>query len=517
MLSPPLSFLFFPILLAAVLLFLLHSSKLRRRRHNLPPGPPGWPIVGNLFQVARSGKPFFKYVNEDLRPKYGPIFTLNMGSRILIVVSDANLAHEALIQKGALFATRPAENPTRAVFSCGKFTVNASDYGPVWRSLRRNMVQNMLASARIKEFRSLRRSVMDNLVDRLRVEAAENRGAVWVLRNVRFAVFEILLAMCFGFEMDKSTVERIDRVMKSVLLVLDPRIDDFLPVLSPFFRKQRNRVAEVRKEQLDTIVPVIERRRRALIDGLGIGSDGTKALSFSYLDTLFDLRVEGRTEAGPSDPELVSLVSEFLNGGTDTTATAVEWGMAQLIANSNVQEKLYREVTAIAGTGRTRRKVEEKDLERMPYLQAVVKELLRKHPPTYFALTHAVTEATTLGGYDIPSDASVEVYLPGIGDDPKIWVEPERFNPDRFGPDKEEEVDMTGVSGVKMMPFGVGRRICPGLGLAMVHLQLMIARMVQEFEWSVFPVGARGVDFEEKFEFTVVMKNTLRAVIKPRV
>ncbi|CAN1140132.1 Cytochrome P450 77A1 (Fragment) [Linum perenne] len=214
--------------------------------------------------------------------------------------------------------------------------------------------------------------------------------------------------------------------MKSVLIVLDPRIDDFLPVLSLFFRTQRNRVAQVRKEQVDAIVPLIERRRRALING--VNSDDPKTLSFSYLDTLFDLQVEGR-KSGPSDFELVSLISEFLNGGTDTTATAVEWGI--------------------------------------------------------------------------------------IGNDPKIWVEPERFDPERFAMGKEE-ADITGVREVKMMPFGVGRRICPGLGLATVHLELMIGRMVQEFEWSVFPARSE-VDFEEKFEFTVVMKNTLRAVIKPRV
>ncbi|CAN1140128.1 Cytochrome P450 77A3, partial [Linum perenne] len=498
----------------------LHNSSRHGRRHPLTqilqtpqqPQPSPWSTwLANRRQPVPSHplrKPFFKYVNEDLRPKYGPIFTLKMGTRTLIIVSDATLAHEALIEKGAIFATRPAENPTRSIFSCRKFTVNASLYGPVWRSLRRNMVQNMLASARIKEFRNLRESAMDSLVDRIRVEAAENRGSVWVLRNARFAVFKILLAMCFGFEMDEPTVEKIDRVMKSVLIVLDPRIDDFLPVLSLFFRTQRNRVAQVRKEQVDAIVPLIERRRRALING--VNSDDPKTLSFSYLDTLFDLQVEGR-KSGPSDFELVSLISEFLNGGTDTTATAVEWGMAELIANRHVQDKLYREITAVAG----KRKIEEKDLESMPYLQAVVKELLRKHPPTYFALTHAVVEETTLGGYDIPTDAGVEVYLPGIGNDPKIWVEPERFDPERFAMGKEE-ADITGVREVKMMPFGVGRRICPGLGLATVHLELMIGRMVQEFEWSVFPARSE-VDFEEKFEFTVVMKNTLRAVIKPRV
>ncbi|CAI0410693.1 unnamed protein product [Linum tenue] len=496
--------LIFPFLAAVIFL----SFSKRKRRPNLPPGPPGWPIVGNLFQVSRSGKPFFQYVDEVLRPNYGPIFTLKMGARTLIVLTDADLAHEAFIEKGATFATRPAENPTRAIFSCNKFTVNAALYGPVWRSLRRNMVQNMLGSGRVKEFRRLRESSMNTLVARIRAEAGENgEGPVWVLQNARFAFFRILLAMCFGFEMDDDTVDEMDRVLKSVLMVLDPRIDDFLPILRPFFLKQRNRAAAVRKEQVDAIVPLIKRRRRMLQDHVL----DPKAMSFSYLDTLFELRVDGR-DSGPSDPELVTLVSEFVNGGTDTTATAVEWGIAQLIANPEVQGNLYAEVAAVVGG--SGRKIGEEDVESMPYLQAVVKEILRKHPPTYFTLSHAVTEPATLGGYDVPTDASVEVFLPAIGEDPRIWSDPGRFEPGRFASGREE-ADITGVTGVKMLPFGGGRRICPGLGLASVHLHLMMARMVQEFEWSAFPPAAE-IDFEGRMAFTVVMKHSLRAIVKPR-
>ncbi|XWS56887.1 hypothetical protein CRYUN_Cryun09bG0124400 [Craigia yunnanensis] len=216
------------------------SFKSNSKRLNLPPGPPGWPVVGNLFQAARSGKPFFEYV-DDLRRKYGPIFTLRMGTRTMIILRDAKLCHEALIDKGALFASRRRENPTRNIFSCNKFTVNAAVYGPVWRSLRRNMVQNMLSSSRLKEFRSTREHAMDKLIDRLRAEAAANNGVASVLKNARFSVFCILVGMCFGIEMDDETVEKMDQVMKTVLITLDPRIDDYLPILSPFFNEQRKR------------------------------------------------------------------------------------------------------------------------------------------------------------------------------------------------------------------------------------------------------------------------------------
>ncbi|XVF82751.1 hypothetical protein PTKIN_Ptkin16aG0074700 [Pterospermum kingtungense] len=498
--------LFFTVLVAVLIscLILFSSRKSKSKRLNLPPGPPGWPVVGNLFQVARSGKPFFEYV-DGLRRNYGPIFTLKMGTRTMIILSDAKLCHEAFIEKGALFASRPQENPTRSIFSCNKFTVNAAVYGPVWRSLRRNMVQNMLSSSRIKEFRGTRELAMDKFIDRLRAEAEANNGVVSVLKNVRFAVFCILLGMCFGIEMDEETNEKMDQVMKSVLITLDPRIDDYLPILRPFFSKQRKQVLQVRKQQVDYIVPIIEKRREALLNP---GSDKS-AMSFSYLDTLFDLKIEGR-KSSPSNSELVTLCSEFLNGGTDTTATALEWGTAQLIENPDIQSKLYDEIKWTVGN----RKVDECDIEKMKYLQAVVKELLRKHPPTFFSLTHAATEATTLGGFDIPTDANVESFIGGISEDPKIWSNPEKFDPDRFYLGKED-ADITGVTEVKMMPFGVGRRICPGLGMATLHVHLMLARMVQEFQWSAYPPNTK-IDFSGKFEFTVVMKNSLKAMIKPR-
>jgi cytochrome P450 len=347
---------------------------------------------------------------------------------------------------------------------------------------------------------------MDKLIARIKSEADANDGTVFVLRNARFAVFCILLTMCFGIDLDEETIERVDQMMKTVLLVLDPRIDDYLPLLSPFFSKQRKRVQVVRREQIQTLVPLIEKRRSILQNP----ESNPNAMPFSYIDSLFDLEIEGR-KSTPTNAEIVTLVSEFINGGTDTTGTAIEWAIARIIENPLIQTKLYDEIKSTVGD----KAVEEKDAEKMVYLNAFVKELLRKHPPTYFSLTHAVTEPATLAGYDIPTDTNVEIFLPGISEDPKIWKDPVRFDPDRFLTGGEE-ADMIGTGGIKMIPFGVGRRICPGLSMATVHINLMIARMVQEFEWSSYPEGSK-VDMSEKLEFTVVMKNSLRAKVKPRV
>ncbi|KAJ0243899.1 Cytochrome P450 77A4 [Hirschfeldia incana] len=496
-------FFFFFTLFITVFVYTLTRVRHKSKRVNLPPGPPGWPVVGNLFQFARSGKQFFEYVDE-MKKIYGPILTLRMGIRTMIIISDANLAHQALIERGAQFATRPVETPTRKIFSSSDITVHSAMYGPVWRSLRRNMVQNMLSANRLKGFASARKSAVDKLVERIKSEAEENDGLVWVLRNARFAAFCILLDMCFGVEMDEESIEKMDRMMTEILIAVDPRIHDYLPILTPFYSKERKLALELRRKLVEFVVEFIEKRRSAIRN-----SDET-ASPFAYLDTLFNLKIDGR-ETTPSDEDLVTLCSEFLNAGTDTTGTAIEWGVAQLITNPKIQSRLYDEIKSTVGD----RTVDEKDLDKLVFLQAFVKEVLRRHPPTYFTLTHGVTEPTTLYGYDIPVGANVEFYLPGMSEDPNIWDKPDKFDPDRFITGGED-ADLTGVAGVKMMPFGIGRRICPGLGMAIVHVELMVARMVQEFEWSTNPPES-GVDFAGKLVFAVVMKNPLRAMVKARV
>ncbi|KAF3785634.1 Cytochrome P450 89A9 [Nymphaea thermarum] len=203
----------------------------------------------------------------------------------------------------------------------------------------------------------------------------------------------------------------------------------------------------------------------------------------------------------------------FLNGGTDTTSTAVQWVMANLVKDRQIQAKLHEEIRTVVGEDG---EVSEESVSRMPYLKAVIMEALRRHPPGHFVLPHTVTEEeVSLNGYSVPKDATINFMVGEMGLDGKVWKHPLDFRPERFLPGGEgEDVDLTGSREIKMMPFGAGRRICPGMGLALLHLQYFVANMVREFEWSV-PDG-EPVDLTEKVEFTVVMKNPLRAKIESR-
>ncbi|XP_062185055.1 cytochrome P450 77A4-like [Phragmites australis] len=423
----------------------------RHRGLRLPPGPPGWPVVGNLFQVAFSGKLFIHYIRDLLR-EYGPILTLRMGERTIVVISSAELAHEAFVVKNRFVLRMRAE-----------------------------------------------------------VAASPDGASVWVLRNARFAVFCILLDMTFGLlDLDEEHIVHIDAVMKRVLLAVGVRMDDYLPFLRPFFWRQQRRALAVRREQIDTLLPLINRRRAILRDMQSSPPNPNVAAPFSYLDSVLDLNIEGRDVV--TDDELVTLCAELLNGGTDTTATAIEWAMARIVDNPSIQARLHEEIMQQVGDARP---VDDKDIDSMPYLQAFVKELLRKHPPTYFALTHAAVQpGSKLAGYDVPTDANLDIFLPTISEDPKLWERPTEFDPDRFL-SGGETADMTGSAGIRMIPFGAGRRICPGLAMGTTHIALMVARMVQAFEWRAHP-SQQPLDFKDKVEFTVVMARPLLATVKPR-
>ncbi|CAL5214851.1 unnamed protein product [Lathyrus oleraceus] len=212
---------------------------------------------------------------------------------------------------------------------------------------------------------------------------------------------------------------------------------------------------------------------------------------------------------------MISLCSEFLNAGTDTTSTALQWIMANLVKYPEVQNKIMAELKAAFGDERNEEntEVKEEDLHKLPYLKSVILEGLRRHPPGHFVLPHTVKEDVVLNGYLVPKDGIVNFMVADIGRDPRVWEDPMAFKPERFL--KDETFDITGSKEIKMMPFGVGRRICPGYNLAMLHLEYFVANLVWNFEWKVAEGGQ--VDLSEKHEFTVVMKNPLQVHISPRV
>ncbi|CAK9176705.1 unnamed protein product [Ilex paraguariensis] len=480
-------------------------------RKNLPPGPPGWPLVGNLFQVILQRRHFI-YVVRDLRIKYGPIFTMQMGQRTLIIITSSELIHEALVQRGHIFASRPPDSPIRLLFSVGKCAINSAEYGPLWRTLRRNFVTELINPTRIKQCSWIRKWAMENHMKRLENEFLQ-KGFVEVMKNCRLTICSILICLCFGAKISEDRIKIIESILKDVMMMTTPKLPDFMPVLMPLFRWQLTEAKELRRKQMECLVPLL-RDRKAFVESGGnpssSSSEMVSPIGAAYIDSLFQLEPAGRGRFG--EEELVTLCSEVINAGTDTSATATEWALLHLVMNQEMQEKLYKEIVHCVGKDGV---ITDGDVEKMPYLGAVVKETFRRHPPSHFVLSHAATEETELGGFTIPANVNVEFYTAWVTEDPTIWKDPGEFRPERFldGGDGVD-VDITGMRGVKMMPFGAGRRICPAWTLGTLHINLLLAKMVRAFKWV--PVPGAPPDPTETFAFTVVMKNPLNAVILPR-
>ncbi|XP_059667446.1 cytochrome P450 89A2-like [Cornus florida] len=519
---------------------LLFSSSSHNKK-KLPPGPSTFPIIGN-FLLLRKSFSEIELVLKDLRQKYGPIITLHIGSRPAIFIGNHSLAHKVLVQNGAVFSDRPKALAAGKIINSNQHSVSSAAYGPTWRTLRRNLTSEILHPSRVKNYSAARNWVLAILINRLNKSQSESKSVI-VVDHFQYAMFCLLVLMCFGDKLEEKQIKEIERVQRELLLSFDRfNILNFWPTIGKIlFRNRWKELIRLRQNEDAVLIPLIRARsvevalKKQRKEEYGDG-DGVVA----YVDTLMDLELP-EEKRKLNDDEMVSLCEEFLNAGTDTTSTALQWIMASLVKYPDVQAKLYEEVTGVVGPPPPLPPsdeeaglivIKEEDLPRMPYLKAVVLEGLRRHPPGHFVLPHSVTEETELEGFVVPKNATINFMVAEMGWDSKVWDDPMDFKPDRFltsttvngiggGADKEAVIggeaggfDITGSREIKMMPFGAGRRICPASSLALLHLEYFVANLIWYFKWTAGDDG--DVDLSEKQEFTVVMKNPLRVHLSPR-
>ncbi|KAF3444112.1 hypothetical protein FNV43_RR13802 [Rhamnella rubrinervis] len=499
-------------LLKATLTLLFRSKPKPEPTGKLPPGPITIPIIGNFLWLYKSFAEL-EPVLRNLHEKYGAIVTLHIGTRPAIFIRSRSLAHEALIQNGAVFADRLPALLADKIITSNQHNISSASYGPKWRLFRRNLTSEILHPSRVKSYSRARKWVLEILVNSLQLQSK-----VRVKDHFQYAMFCLLALMCFGDKLDENKIKEIEAVQRRLLLGIGRfNVLNFWPswLTKILLRKRWEELLQIRKDQEAVLVPLINARKKTKLmsNGKEDHHDEEEAV-VSYVDTLLELQLPDEKRK-LDDAEMVSLCSEFFSAGTDTTSTALEWIMANLVKHPHIQERLLTEIKGVVVDGEE--EVKEEDLQTMPYLKAVVLEGLRRHPPGHFVLPHAVTEDVVLDGYLVPKNGSVNVTVAEMGWDPKVWEDPMAFKPERFLKDQSDgvyhDIDITGSKEIKMMPFGVGRRICPGSALAMLHLEYFVANLVLKFQWT----AADEVDLSEKQEFTVVMKNPLQASISPRL
>ncbi|XWS65003.1 hypothetical protein CRYUN_Cryun05aG0053400 [Craigia yunnanensis] len=220
------------------------------------------------------------------------------------------------------------------------------------------------------------------------------------------------------------------------------------------FRKRWQELLQVRRKQEEVLIPLIRARRNIKEESSNKIKQEKDEYVLAYVDTLFDLQLPEENRK-LKEEEMASLCSEFLNAGTDTTSTALQWIMANLVKYKNFQDKLYREIKGIVGEGA--KMVKEDDLHKMSYLKADILESLRRHPPLHFVLPHAVTEDVVLNGCLVPENGMLNFMVAEMGWDSTVWEDPMAFKPERFlsnGEKGGEAFDITGSREIKMTIWG---------------------------------------------------------------
>ncbi|XP_066320927.1 cytochrome P450 89A2-like [Miscanthus floridulus] len=496
------------VVIALISLFLLAHARNRKnpKAGSLPPGPPALLFLAKFLALRRSIFDLAPLL-RDMHARYGPVISLRL-ARTLVFVANRRLAHRLLVQGGATFDDRPPPVDPNSLFTAGGRDVASSPYGSYWRLVRRNLAGEALQPARVALFAPARRWACDGLVDRLRRQSA-SRGAgddaaVTLRPSLRRAMFELLVYMCFGAQLGQDALDEMERLQHRVLvlsLTTFPIFAFFPAVTKRLFRSRWEANVALRRRQDELFVPLIHATR---------GNDDPPC----YADSLRALRVPDEGDRQLTDAEMVSLCSEFLNAGTDTTVTLVEWIMAELVNHPDVQAKVHEEVIRSSSNPGEHGGGGDVQVQAMPYLKAVALEGLRLHPPGHFVLPHGVrTDNADVGGYAVPRGAEVNFLVAEIGRDETVWKSAREFRPDRFLDGGEGcGVDITGSREIKMMPFGAGRRMCPGYSLGIHHAEYFVARMVRDLEWQP-PVDGVAVDMAEEVDFTVVMKQPLCARI----
>ncbi|WCJ41972.1 Cytochrome P450 superfamily protein [Euphorbia peplus] len=480
---------------------------------NLPPGPSK---ISLLSYFIFGGKSFSELgpIISSLRKKYGPLITINLGSQPTIYITNNSLAHKALVQNGAVFADRP-QSINNLIVSNSTKIISKSSYGPVWRALRKNLTSGVLNPSQLKSFSSIRKRVLDNLINRLKNDSQGGNVTVFVEEHLRHAIFSLLVLLCFGENVDEDQIKEVEVAQLKLFrnfhrfktFIFFPRIGKFL------FKKLWTELMGIVTGYNEAIRPLIHSRVKEISENPTVKDE--ESINF-YVDTLLKLQVPGE-EGTISEDDVVGLCNEFLAAGTDTTMITLVWIMANVVKYPEIQERILEDIKNAIGENNGRKSITEEDLIKMPYVKAVVLEGLRRHPPGYAPATpHSVTEDVELGGYTIPKGTSINFLIADIGRDPKIWENPMVFQPDKFMKSNEvQSFDVTGNREIKMMPFGAGRRVCPGYSLAMLHMEYLVANLVWKFQWST--VDGEEVDLSEKFDLTISMKNPLGVRLTPRV
>ncbi|KAL5737441.1 hypothetical protein ACOSP7_030202 [Xanthoceras sorbifolium] len=495
----------FTSLLLAFLVFIflavkiVHRPKNKNSRTKLPPGPWRLPLIGNMHQLVCS-LPHRRL--RDLAEKYGPLMHLQLGEVRIVVVSSAEIAEEVLKTHGVIFADRPCF-VTEKDLTYNYTDIALAPYGNYWRQLRKICTIELLSTSRVQSFRSIREEETSNLVEKIYA----NEGSLLNLSEKIFALtYGITARAAFGNRC-KDQQKFISIVMESIRLASGFSIADLYPSIGllEVITGMKSKFKKLHQEQdriLGDILNEHKDRKQNLKTGQGKAEE-------DLVDVFLRLQQDGDLEFPLTDNNIKAVIWDIFTAGSETSSTAVEWAMSEMLKNPKVMKKAQAEVRWVFnGKG----KVHESSIYELKFLKAIVQETLRLHPSAPLLLPRENTKSCQINGYEIPAKTRTIVNAWAISRDSKYWIEPEKFNPKRF---LNSPIDYKGTN-FTYIPFGTGRRICPGIQFALPNLELPLAQMLYHFDWKL-PNGMKedDLDMTEIFGVTVKRKNDLMLIPIP--
>ncbi|GJN21386.1 hypothetical protein PR202_gb08856 [Eleusine coracana subsp. coracana] len=298
-----------------------------------------------------------------------------------------------------------------------------------------------------------------------------------------------------------ESADELRLLMQEVIAsIAKPNVSDLFPFLRPLDVQGWRRWAAGKFHKVFTMLDdIIDRRLLAEATSYTDGNN-------DFLDVLLELMAAGKI----TRDNMPTILFDVFAGGSDALVITVGWVMAELLRNPSAMAKVSAEVSDVLGG---KEAVDEPDMERLPYLQAVVKEAMRLHPVTPLMVPHKVVEdGVEIGGYTAPKGCLLIFNSWAIMRDPTAWDSPDEFVPERFMGSRKAQVDFSGKD-FEFIPFGAGRRRCPGVPMVERVVPFILASLLHAFQWKL-PDGmsADKLDVSEKFTTVNVLAVPLEAV-----
>ncbi|KVH95497.1 cytochrome P450 [Cynara cardunculus var. scolymus] len=384
--------------------------------------------------------------------RYGPIFKLKLGSKTHIVVSSSDLAKVVVREQDDIFANRDPPVTGIAITYGGQRITFLSSL---------NVVTSMMWGK--------------SLVDE---EKSKDLG-----------------------------VELREVISKIVELLGTANVSDLFPVVARLDLQGLLREMKRQKKVLEGIFDRIMNERIAT----KVEEGGEQAGRKDFLQILLELKGENTASSFTFD-QIKGLFTEIITGGTDTTSTMAEWIMAELLQNPKILKMVQDELEEVVGLSNI---VEESHISKLYYLDAVIKETFRLHPPLPLLITRCPNQSCSVGGYTVPKGANVYLNVWAIHRNPEYWDNPLEFNPKRFiNPDGTSKYDYNGYN-FNYIPFGSGRRKCPGVRLGEKMLVYLLASLLHSFNWTL-PTDKEH-DLSDKFGIVLKKRKPLIAIPSQRL